>query len=143
MDFLELLKYFRISITEDEDTEDSFWDEKSKSPLSESYIRQHADKLNWDQISIYQTLSESFMREFKSELDWFFISRYQKLSESFIREFQNRVSWSGISEFQKLSEPFIIEFQNKVNWSKILKHQKDLSYKFKLTFAKIHNVWVS
>jgi hypothetical protein len=38
-----------------------------------------------------QKLSEEFIKEFKNEVDWDFISKYQKLSEEFIKEFKNEV----------------------------------------------------
>ncbi len=135
LEILDIVKYLRLPITA-KPSEESKWEEMSKIPLPEDFIRKNADKLNWDLISRYQKLSEVFIREFKSELDWYYISRNQKLSESFIREFQHRVSWSGVSEHQTLSEDFIIEFQNKVQWDKILKHQK-VSDNFRKVFTEI------
>jgi len=44
-------------------------------------------------ISSCQTLSEDFIREFKNEVDWENISMYQTLSEDFIREFGKKVKW--------------------------------------------------
>jgi hypothetical protein len=57
-----------------------------------------------------QKLSEDFIREIQDKVDWECISRQQKLSEEFIREFQNKVDWYYIRKYQKLSEDFIIEF---------------------------------
>ena len=45
----------------------------------------------YDDISQYQTLSEDFIREFKDKVDWIKISEHKKISGSFIREFQNKV----------------------------------------------------
>ena len=36
-------------------------------------------------ISIYQTLSENFIRDFQDKVNWEWISSQQKLSENFIR----------------------------------------------------------
>jgi hypothetical protein len=44
-------------------------------------------------------LSEKFIREFQDKVDWEFISRYQKLSEDFIREFKVKVEWNFISRY--------------------------------------------
>ncbi len=91
--------------------------------LSEDFIREFQDKVNWRAVSEYQTLSVDFIREFQNKIEetrsWDRISGYQKLSEDFIREFKDKLSWGKISYFQKLSEDFIREFQDKVNWEYI------------------------
>ena len=69
----------------------------------------------WGNISTHQTLSEEFIHEYKDKLDWKCISFYQTLSEEFIREYQNRVWWIGISICQKsLSDAFREEFKDKL-----------------------------
>ena len=55
-------------------------------------------------------LTEEYIREFQDKVDWKSISWRQKLSEEFIREFQDKVYWKYISCDQKLSEEFIKEF---------------------------------
>jgi len=47
---------------------------------------------DWEEISM-QSLSEEFIRENSDKVDWFWISRYQKLSEEFIRENSDKVDW--------------------------------------------------
>ena len=58
--------------------------------------------LNCDDISYKYKLSENFIREFQDKIDWYWISENQTLSENFIREFQNKVDWYYISANQKL-----------------------------------------
>ena len=41
----------------------------------------------------FLNLSEDFIRENKDSVDWDIISFGQKLSEDFIREFQDRLKW--------------------------------------------------
>ena len=84
--------------------------------LSEDFIREFKDKVDWYWISAYQSLSEDFIREFKDNVYWCSISEYQKLSESFIREFKDYVDWGCVSIYQKLSEDFIREFQDEIDW---------------------------
>jgi hypothetical protein len=75
--------------------------------------------MNWNCISIHQNLSEDFIREFKDKVDWINISTYQKLSEKFIKEFKDYVDWNCVSTYQKLSKKFIKEFNLKIsedNW---------------------------
>ena len=112
----------------------------SKAALSEDFIREFQDKVNWEYISLYQKLSEEFIREFQDKVNWEYISCFQKLSEDFIREFQDKVYWKSIyySLINELtsamvndvwktrifSEDFIREFQDKMNWDKISKLQR-------------------
>ena len=114
--------------------------------LSESFIREFQDEVDWVLISAKQNLSESFIREFQDKVNWYYISIYQKLSESFIREFQDKVDWCYISINQSLSESFIREFQDKVDWCRISIYQK-LSNEFikefkdKLNLDEIKDSW--
>ena len=71
---------------------------------------------NWDRISFYENeLSEDFIREFKDKVNWEILSFYQTLSEDFIRKLKNKVNWRGISKHQELSEKFIREFKKELN----------------------------
>ena len=47
---------------------------------------------NWQALSRHEFLTEDFIREFKDEVDWFWISMFQHLSEDFIREFKDKVT---------------------------------------------------
>jgi hypothetical protein len=100
------------------------WDTVSRWKLSEDFVREFQDKVNWIYISAKQVLSEDFIREFQDKVNWLDISFYQTLSEGFIREFQDKVDWSGMSYKQRLSPSFIREFQDKVNWHYILRCQE-------------------
>jgi hypothetical protein len=92
--------------------------------LSEEFIREHADKVDWYRISIYQQLSESLIRDYADKLTWITISRCQKLSESLIRDYADKVNWDCISVFQNLSEDFIREHADRVNWDDISEYQR-------------------
>ncbi len=86
---------------------------------SEEEIREYISKndiigYEWPIISIYQVLSEEFMREFQNEVNWFGISTYQELSEEFIKEFSEELYWAGISHKQVMSRQFKYSFHDKV-----------------------------
>lgn len=83
--------------------------------LSESFIEEFKDKVNWNYIGFYQKLSEEFIKRNIDKLDLCVISAYQKLSEPFIKEFADKVSWKNISYCQKLSKDFIREFSDKLD----------------------------
>ena len=91
--------------------------------LSEDFIREFKDRVDWMSISSYQHLSEDFIREFKDRVDWYNISAYHHLSEDFIREFKDRVDWFYVSVNQHLSEDFIREFKDRVDWMSIFSYQ--------------------
>ena len=91
--------------------------------LSEDFIRKFADRVDWYYISAYQYLSENFIREFADKVGWYWISRCQQLSEDFIREFKDKVNWYYISAYQHLAEDFIREFKDKVSWGWVSRYQ--------------------
>ena len=93
------------------------------SHLSEDFIRKFAGRVDWFYISAYQYLSEDFIREFADRVTWDWLVKCQHLSEDFIREFKDKVDWTYISTYQHLSEDFIREFKGRLNWIRISKHQ--------------------
>ncbi len=88
-------------------------------------------------------MSEEFIEEFQDEVNWDSISIFQRLSEDFIREFQNKVNWFYISIYQILSKEFIIEF-NQINNQLYEKIHKGKTYDQKLEeikeYAEKHNL---
>ena len=111
--------------------------------LTEDFIQEFKDKVDWTCISRYPHLSEDFIRKFADRVDWYYISAYQYLSENFIREFADRVAWDWIVKYQPLSEDFIREFKDKVNWYYISAYQH-LSENFIREFKdKVNWFWIS
>ena len=74
-------------------------------------------EFDWDDWKFYtdNILSEDFIREFQDKVDWLYICKFQKLSEDFIREFKDKVWWRNIFINQTLSEDFIMEFKDEVD----------------------------
>lgn len=94
-----------------------------KTILSEEFIQEFKDRLNWFDICQYQKLSISFMIKFSDYLSWKHVSEFQTLTEEFIHQFHNFVDWENISKKQVLCEAFIKKYYKKVNWVNISKHQ--------------------
>lgn len=115
---------------------------KNTNRLSDEFLIEFQDKLNWKYLTCKSdyseklvrcgisngwpldlvfcdiNVSEDFIREYENKLDpssWIGISRNQCLSEEFIREFQDKVYWKFIREKQKLSDEFLDEFNHKEN----------------------------
>lgn len=85
-------------------------------------IRSNPQKNLKANLASKYSLSEEFIEEFQNYLDWEDIFYYQKLSPSIIKKFSERVNWESISCRQKLPEDLIKEFSDKVNWSLISQH---------------------
>jgi len=94
--------------------------------LSESFIREFENYVDWSDITLFQKLSEEFIIEFldKDKFDWCNVCVYQRLSEDFIRKFQDKVNWYCISQYQSLSKEFVAEFVNKISFEAILANNK-------------------
>lgn len=79
---------------------------------------------HFDYIALNQNISEDFIREFQDKLDWRFISSWQILSESFIEEFSHKIHWKRISGKQKLSKEFIIKNIDLLNLIRLIDNPK-------------------
>lgn len=62
---------------------------------------------NFRSIFFNETLSEDFIREFQDKVDWDLISKYQALTEKFIEEFQDKVNWINVALYQFVSYDFL------------------------------------
>lgn len=96
--------------------------------LPESLIRANVEKVDWQ--AIYRGLTEPFMREFQDRLNWLHLSRHAQLSEQLIRDFQDRVDWPSISWFQTLSEPFIEAFAHRIDFTHLSRSETPRSIAF-------------
>jgi hypothetical protein len=69
--------------------------------LSEEFLEQFKDYINWRRISVYQKLSESFIRKYKHKFDWKNIDKFQKLSSSFREEFKYKLDFKTYKNNKK------------------------------------------
>ena len=53
---------------------------------------------NWMNLSEHTGLTEDFIREFGDNLDWYWISARQRLSEEFIEEFKDKLDMGFIAD---------------------------------------------
>ena len=76
-------------------------------------IQEHLTMDNSTLISMYQTkLTEEFIDQNADILDWYELCRSQHFSEDFMRKHIDNVHWKHILEYQKPSQGFIDEFKN-------------------------------
>jgi len=66
----------------------------------------------WDSVSFDCELTEDFIREYQDYVNWEYISKVQKLSEDFMREFKDKLDWDSIMFYQKLTIEFMTEMVN-------------------------------
>lgn len=64
---------------------------------------------HWMIISIDRRLSEEFIKEFQDKVDWDMISKFQKLSNNFIKEFKDKLHLETLLEDNVISEIFYKE----------------------------------
>lgn len=98
-------------------------------PLSEEFVEQFADIINWSELLEWQRFPESFIRKFINKVDLTVAFNRQTLSEQFIEDYARPKDWETISAYQQLSESFIIKHKKRVNWLSIITFQ-NLSEEF-------------
>lgn len=115
------------------------WEEIAKQKgLSEDFMREYKDILDWSLLCTEQSLSEDFMEEMQAYIHWYVVSYFQTLSEDFMITHMEHLHKSAISECQTLSEAFIETYQDQLNWKKLSLHQT-LSEDFIKRFSdKVH-----
>jgi hypothetical protein len=91
--------------------------------LSEDFIEQNSDYIDWSYLTSKQKLSENFIIKHSDKLNWNQMAYYQDLSESFIEQCADKLNWSSISSHQKLSNDFILKHKDKLNWGTICYNQ--------------------
>jgi hypothetical protein len=102
--------------------------------IPERLLRKHKHLFNnhWWAISFEQRLSEEFIEEYKDLLNWGFVSQKQKLSEDFVE--RNPDLWKFLFDgpieiCQQFSESFWERHSDKVSWDYVMLNQK-VSYEF-------------
>lgn len=96
----------------------------SRQELSEDFIKKYNKKYRlsvklWKTISINQKLSEGFMHDFRNKLDWIEISKYQVLSEKFIQEHKDYIHFN-LLDCRDFSLQFIKKYYSLLNKSNLL-----------------------
>lgn len=88
--------------------------------LSNEFIREYADKLDWDVMN-YNIMTEDFIYQFADKVNWVKVSMRRHLSTKFARKFQDKLDWDTISiNSSLLNGEFIREFKDKLNLDLVL-----------------------
>ena len=96
--------------------------------MSESFIRENADRVHWDRISQRIQMSEDFIDEFKDKVTWDYIWSYQRhLSCKFIENHLScckRVDWNRIVMYQRLTDDFMKKHIDDLSIGNVIEYQK-------------------
>ena len=76
-----------------------------------------------DILAGVQFLTENFIRDYQDKLDWMRVCIKQNLSESFMMEMEDRVLWNYAAENQKMTESFILANAHRLNYYCLVKNR--------------------
>ena len=103
------------------------WQFYLKYYLTDEFIEEFKDKLNWLHLLTYQRVNEALLEKYIQYIDWTAATAHQQLSEKFMDKYTDEITkhlcWCIISTHQKLSEEFIKKHKNSLDWFLICKHQ--------------------
>ncbi len=96
--------------------------------MSDEFLRHYMEKgridgYDLDILAGVQFLTESFIRDYQDGLDWMRVCIKQHLSESFMMEMENRVLWNYAAENQVMSEQFILDNAHRLNYYCLVKNR--------------------
>ena len=85
----------------------------------EIYLQKCGGK--WIRICRFMELSEDFMREYSNKLNWMYISMNQKLSIQFLKDYQDKIDWYYFAGYNKnITVEILKEFSHKINRIKVI-----------------------
>lgn len=103
--------------------------------MSEKFIREMKDHLNWTQICYNRNinLTESFIDEMKDYINWPLMSWMygKRWSLDFIKEHASYINWTALCQVKKFPEDFIIEMKDYIDFDNLFIYQmNDFSESF-------------
>lgn len=100
-------------------------------------------------IILEEKVSEDFIENFKDTINWNDVCLFQKLSLDFIRRNKDYLNWPAVSFNQNITLDFALEFKDYIDWDWFLKRiflieEKLYPYSFALISGKLDDCnWVS
>lgn len=91
--------------------------------LTEEFVREYADVVDWYQVAYYSNnLTEDFVIEhkkhFKKDVMWALQQNYGQFSDKFVKTFAKKLDWTRLN-YGTLTEKFIEENLDKVDWEQL------------------------
>lgn len=103
------------------------WDDISETRLSEDFMHDHSQHLDWSKVLEYNNVSLDFIRNHLHSVrnNWDEICRYQDIADDqFLEEFSDLINFKLVSRFQKLSISQISKFRSKLDFSILQNFQR-------------------
>lgn len=96
--------------------------------LSEDYIENHLDSVDFDDISLYQNLSIKFLIKYSDKINWKLYSVNPNITMDAIEFFADKISWTNFCINGKLLNSSVIyNYRDHMIWNIVLnKQQLDL-----------------
>lgn len=94
--------------------EDNFWGVSKVVNLSEEFILEFREELNWAFVIQNSQLSANVIRKCEEFIHWDLLSKYQILSLDIIETYAGRVNWASIFVYQDLPQEFRKKYQHKI-----------------------------
>lgn len=119
----------------------SFWSSICETQdLSEEFIEEFADKVNWKVISYRQKLSRRMIEKYADKLDWKYMIANQKFDQKFIEKHIEHIlplsdwTWTEMIRHIKFGKRFLRKYKNKIRWVDL-----QLTYE-RIAFNIEHNI---
>lgn len=118
-----------------------------KQELTEDFMTEHRDELNWRSLCRYQKMSEVFMRTHEEYLDFEMVWNYQTLSEKFKSDYMQKANdWimrygkfvNSNVRLGKITEDVIDEPTELINNTEIVNPPKEKPKKKKKKYHGTH-----
>lgn len=110
------------------DMEQFDWNNLSyEEPLSEAFLLEHQNKLDWELVFEKQPLSLEtiqYLYEQSFPIQWDKLSKNKYLTEDVMDAFKEHLNWNLISSFVPLQESYILKQKDWINWNRIITRQK-------------------
>lgn len=111
--------------------------EKKVMVMTEKYMEEHLDELDWDEVSLYQQMSVDFITKHQKNINFTNLSVNPYITFEILDAFSNKISWPSISINGKvLSESLMYNYRNKLEWPLVLSHQQ-LNLKFLIIMSEV------
>jgi len=83
------------------------------------YIHRFEDKVDWENVSVFQKLSVEMLEKYIDRLDLDYAAKYQRMPEWFIEKYSPRLNWKFVSANQTMSIQFMKAHMEKIDWNEI------------------------
>jgi hypothetical protein len=107
--------------------------------ISENFIEENADWLNWSFLVSYQPLSTKLIEKYHLKIDFDTLIEYQKVSQKILLKFREQINVDKLTKYHTLTDKFIARYHDLfcMSWGNICFYQK-LSLQFLIDHK--HNI---